>query len=419
LSKFVYKTQRTKATLICQQHGEFKADPKELWSGTGCPSCGKEKFIKPKAKWSDVIKRLKRVHGEKYIFHEDTYQGVRKHIKVFCPIHDYSWEPRVNDLLKGQGCRLCGIESSAKKRLLSVGEFITRSQKVHGDKYDYNAVHQFKTQKEYVKINCPFHGQFEQSAQSHMLGSECPKCWIDRRSKALTSTWGDVLSFFREVHGYTYEYDSSTYTSSQGKIRIICKKHGAFTQVVSIHKSGQGCPKCGRDRISESLTTSWKDVLKAFREVHRDEYEYQEDSYTLLEVPMNIKCRKHGIFSQTPKNHRSGSGCPICRSSRGEKEMEHVLTDLKIVFEHQKKFPELGLKRFDYYIPFINTIIEYNGIQHYEPIEFFRGIDGYNKLIKSDFIKRKYCEENGINYEIIRYDEDVKDRIKEILSSRL
>ena len=76
------------------------------------------------------------------------------------------------------------------------------------------------------------------------------------------------------------------------------------------------------------------------------------------------------------------------------------------------------MKRFDFYIPVINTIIEYNGIQHYEPIEFFGGEVGYDILIKNDLIKRKYCEANGINYEIIKYDEDVKERIKEILDSQ-
>ena len=88
-----------------------------------------------------------------------------------------------------------------------------------------------------------------------------------------------------------------------------------------------------------------------------------------------------------------------------------------IEFEPQKKYKELGKKRFDFYIPSINTIIEYNGIQHYEPKDFFGGEKSFKSLVRNDNIKKQYCLDNGINYEIIRYVEDSKTRLIEILKT--
>ena len=68
LSKFIFITQRTKSTFICNinpDHAEWLAHPKELYrtdgKKSGCPKCGKERH-KPKHPWSKTFKRLKAIH---------------------------------------------------------------------------------------------------------------------------------------------------------------------------------------------------------------------------------------------------------------------------------------------------------------------------------------------------------------------
>jgi hypothetical protein len=418
LSKFAYTTQRTKSIFICKLHGEFLSQPKEVWGGTGCPECGVEKFVKPLSKWEDVKPRILMKHGDDYEYVVESYNGVAKKMKVVCKIHQHQWSTRPMDLIKGEGCPKCRYVKSGKKLVLKVPEFIERSRKTHGDKYDYSKVHQFKQQKKgQVIIICPTHGEFKQNPFDHYSGSGCQKCSIEWSSKVQTIPWEEVLKSFRETHREQYEYNGDDYVNSSSIIRIICPKHGEFQQGVTSHKHGQGCPKCGRDRISEFLTTPWEEVLKSFRETHRDKYSYNPESYTLLESPMEMLCKKHGRFEQSPKSHRNGSGCPICNSSRGEKDIQFLLSDFGIDYVHQKKFRELSnYYRFDFYVPIVNTVIEYNGLQHYEPVDHFDGQDGLEKTIERDRIKKEYCIENGINYEIIRYDEDINCRILEILS---
>jgi len=417
LSKFVYTTQRSKSIFICKEHGEFLSQPKEVWGGTGCPICGKEKFVKPISNWDDVKQKILSIHGDVYDFDVTSYMGVGKEMGVTCRVHEHTWFPRPIELIIGHGCPKCRYVKSGEKLRTTVDDFIKRSRRTHGDRYDYSKVHQFKSlKKENVTIICSIHGEFEQNPYSHFTGSNCPNCVLDNMSDNLTTPWSEVLKSFLEVHGDKYEYHSGNYVNSSSRIEIVCPEHGQFEQNVTSHKHGQGCPKCGRDRISSSLTTPWEEVLESFRKTHRDEYSYNPESYTLLESPMEMVCKKHGRFEQTPKNHRMGSGCPVCKSSRGEKEIEFLLREQEIEFEHQKKFPDLSkYYRYDFFIPSINTIVEYNGLQHYEPIEHFGGIKSLRNTQKRDKIKKLYCLDNGINYEIIRFDEDIQVRMGEIL----
>jgi len=71
--------------------------------------------------------------------------------------------------------------------------------------------------------------------------------------------------------------------------------------------------------------------------------------------------------------------------------------------------------RCDFFLPKLNLIIEYNGKQHYDSVDFFGGSKGLKSTQKRDKIKYDFCKKNKINFEIIRYDEDIKLRVFEIL----
>ena len=69
------------------------------------------------------------------------------------------------------------------------------------------------------------------------------------------------------------------------------------------------------------------------------------------------------------------------------------------------------------YFPPYNTLIEFQGKQHYQVIEYMGGITDFKLRQLRDDIKRKYCISNNINLLEIRYDEI--DNINNILSSYL
>ena len=65
----------------------------------------------------------------------------------------------------------------------------------------------------------------------------------------------------------------------------------------------------------------------------------------------------------------------------------------------------------------LRNLIEYDGKQHFEPIEFFGGIESYNQLKVNDDKKEKYCKENNIK--LIRIPYYDKDNIETTLRTNL
>ena len=95
-----------------------------------------------------------------------------------------------------------------------------------------------------------------------------------------------------------------------------------------------------------------------------------------------------------------------CTHSKNEENIIKLLTKNNISFEYQKRFDDLKIKEFDFYIN-NNYIIEFDGQQHF----FFTGYgwdtkDYYERTHKSDLIKNKYCFDNKIPLIRIPYDAD-------------
>lgn len=89
--------------------------------------------------------------------------------------------------------------------------------------------------------------------------------------------------------------------------------------------------------------------------------------------------------------------CP-CRksySSFGERVTQAYLDVLNIQYVREYKVTELGLRRFDFYLPKHNTVIEVHGAQHYKRVT---GHMNHKKARQSDMIKKRYCKDNGIAY---------------------
>lgn len=70
----------------------------------------------------------------------------------------------------------------------------------------------------------------------------------------------------------------------------------------------------------KKLTT--EEFIEKARKVHVDKYDYSKVEYVNNLTKVCIICPKHGEFWQTPNNHLSGKGCPICKKdciSRAQK----------------------------------------------------------------------------------------------------
>ena len=83
-------------------------------------------------------------------------------------------------------------------------------------------------------------------------------------------------------------------------------------------------------------------------------------------------------------------------------------------YQYQAEF--LYGQRLDIYIPSKKTAIEYQGKQHYEPVDFFGGDAGYKSNVNRDLRKKMRCAANGIAILYWNYDQPLTDEffVKEI-----
>lgn len=169
-SKVEYKSGSKKVCIICPEHGEFWQTPNNHLANHGCPDCsGRGKLSTEK-----FIKKAKEVHGDKYDYSKVNYINSSSKVEIICPKHGSFWQ-QANSHLRGTGCPQCAFERTNKQKFLTTEEFIEKSRKVHGDRYDYSKSEYFRHDVPVIII-CPEHGEFEQRPDSHWQGNGCQKC---------------------------------------------------------------------------------------------------------------------------------------------------------------------------------------------------------------------------------------------------
>ena len=254
-SKVEYKGAKTKVSIICKIHGEFKQIANDHLNDHGCSKCSKT-YKYTTTEW---IEQAQRIHGDKYDYSKVEYKNANKKVSIICKIHGEFKQTPLNHFNHGHGCKKCGILITSDKCRSNSDDFIKKSQKLHGDKYDYSKV-EYKGAMTKVCIFCNIHGYFYQKPNSHLNGYGCNKCGIDNIKKQLTLTTDDFIKKSQKLHGDKYDYSKVNYIESKTKVSIICKIHGEFYQTPSDHLYGCGCPKCGKKSYSKSQI-NWLDFM--------------------------------------------------------------------------------------------------------------------------------------------------------------
>lgn len=286
--------------------------------------------------------------------------------------------------------------------------FIERAVGIHGKKYDYSKV-VYKNLHTKVCIICPVHGEFWQYPADHLNGHGCAKCFNEeKRGKGRQLTTEDFIIRAKEIHGNKYDYSKAIYKKYNEKVCIVCPIHGEFWQTPNEHLSGSGCLRCSYEKRGNIKRGTKEAFIEKAKEIHGNKYDYSKVNYETENVKVCIICPKHGEFWQTPHSHLNGRGCPSCNTSHVEDDISSFLIENKINFIlHDRKTLRNGLE-LDFFLPTKKIAIECQGLQHFEPVEHFGGIVGYENRLKNDVLKRKMCKDMGIK---IVYFSDLEDFI--------
>ena len=82
-----------------------------------------------------------------------------------------------------------------------------------------------------------------------------------------------------------------------------------------------------------------------------------------------------------------------------------------------KKCKNVRMLPYDFFISSLNICIEYDGRQHFESIDYYGGVEAFERLKKNDAIKNKYCNDNDIR--LVRISYKMKNKIEGILATEL
>lgn len=378
-------------------------------------------YMPKKSTTEEFVKKAKAVHGDKYDYSLARYEGNEVLICIICPIHGVFWQrPSVHK--KGCGCPECAKEAETLRKRDTRESFIAKAEAVHGvGRYDYSEANYIDSKTE-VKIICLIHGAFWQRPSVHLQGHGCPQCAIENNPRCQPDTRESFIAKAEKVHGKgKYDYSRVIYINNHTKVEIICPMHGSFWQTPYNHIYGnQGCPHCyGTPKKTK------EQFVRDAEQVHGvGTYDYSRAIYDGNKEPLEIICHKkdkngveHGSFWQRPVNHIAGrQGCPKCSQSHMECEANAFLSKMGVTFKAQKTFPWLGSLRLDFYIKDFNIAIECQGQQHFEPVDFFGGEEAFKERVERDQRKKRLCEENGVPLFYVRYDENVEERLRQILA---
>ena len=250
------------------------------------------------------------------------------------------------------------------------------------------------------------HGEFLQRAVNHLRGDGCPDCAIERISDFQSYDLNDFVTKANEVHNNYYDYSKTVYTDSQTKVVILCPKHGPFEQAPVSHLYGAGCPDCSNEKASLRFLKTKDEFISDAVLVHGNRYDYTNSIYTGVFEKLEITCKIHGSFSQSPDAHvNGGAGCPKCNLAKGELKIMRFAEAHGVSLIHQKSFddcrnPKTNRKlKFDFYDPSRNILIEYDGEQHFRRITFGTHPlteDEMKDIQFKDGLKSEYAKKRGI-----------------------
>ena len=227
-------------------------------------------------------------------------------------------------------------------------------------------------------------------------------------------------NFFRRKKGCNNCSETIEWKKQKDNFLLWLQSHPEYELIDDlnkIHKSQDHvrckCTKCGRIQENKNVYDYYaqkqcfcqsKSTKKPLDQIQKDfsniciflEEYINANTPVLIE---SLAC--HHQFKVAPKDIlRRPFMCPICKSSHGEKRILLWLEQNNISYCRQYKIDNY---KVDFYLPNSNIIIEFNGIQHYEPVEHFGGKEKFIQQQHRDKYIQDYCIQKNIKLIEISY----------------
>lgn len=330
----------------------------------------------------EFINKARKIYGYKYDYTLVEYRDSKSKVKI--KFNGVVYEQTVNQHLGGKF-----VENGWVRVTLT--DFLVKSKEIHGDKYDYSLVDYIDTK---TKVKIKYNDVIYEQIPSHHMRGVCPE------RKTYKPSTSEFITKAKAVHGDKYDYSLTVYGKNNKTNVAIIYDGVIYYQTPLVHLKG-GCP----ENISVKYTVS--ECVEKSKNVYGDMYDYTNSTYddreftfmcNGIEYQQNISTHLNGCLPLNMYKSKS-------KISKGESKIKSFLDNYNIIYQREKIFKEcknISALPFDFYIPSHNLLIEYDGEQHFGPVDFFGGVDKYREQLINDNIKNVFCENNTYGVKLWR-----------------
>lgn len=334
----------------------------------------------------------------------NQYNGSESIIQCECLIDGNIWESTAHNLMRGHGCRKC-----AGTKRLTHSEFVNHIAKINPN---ITILGQYINQSTKILCECDIDNhQWYAWPENLKKGHGCPKCSANMSCTNLRLSNKEFINRLANMGTLDTVEILDQYRGYNTVLRCRCKicGHNWETKASNL-LNNKRCPQCGMKKRFSAITKSYDVFISEIQDINPNINII--GPYVNTHTKIECECLLDGCrWYATPSNLLKGTGCPICNQSKGEQRIKNYLDMHYISYNFQHRFNYCRNKRslpFDFYIESKNLCIEFDGMQHFQPVNFGgcsneMASKAYSNTVCNDEIKTKYCKNNGINLLRISY----------------
>lgn len=410
---FFYKNSKSKIHLKCSKdnHEWYVNYNNFINNNTCCKKCTgtlkltqeqANKFVSDKCKERNYI-----------LVNSFSYENNESKLHLKCNADGYEWYiTYYNYINNNRGCPKCSKHLKITQEEAEVNVLSTCNKK----KYKLLEPFQYKNSQTKIHLKCDIDNYEWYSSYDNFInnGAGCRKCY--KTAKLTLDELNDgVLKRCKEIN-----CSITKPVINKNNIYLRCNIDGYEwnCKYNSFVNNKTGCPKCGG---VAKITQEYAENIVNKRCIKMNYSLIEPFVFKTNKTKIKLKCNNCGhFFSPTYNGFISAeTGCKKCNQSKGEERITNFLNLKKIDFIQEYKFDDCKYVRkllFDFYLPEYKLLIEYDGEQHFQPQNCWGGEKEFQIIKKRDEIKNRFCTENQIDLLRIKYNENVEEKIDQIIN---
>jgi hypothetical protein len=315
------------------------------------------------------------------------------------------WEATPNGIRNGRWCPICGV----KKRGDALRLDIQNAKAIADGRGGLCISTEYVDAHAKLTWQCAEGHIWNASYSNTKKGHWCPVCSYEYRGDLHRKTIDDIRAIAKEHLGECLSTDGD-YKTAHSVLRFHCAVGHVWDATATEVRSGTWCRVCSNARTHEaqrlSIDLVVEKAIKRGGEVLSSEYKNRHSH-------LIFKCKYGHIWEAPFSSVQRGAWCPICSAGSNE-------TVCRFLFEKlfSTPFPKArpdwligpsgARMELDGYAESLHMAFEYNGIQHYQEVEFFSS-RSLEKQRLFDNAKAKSCLEHGSMLIVIPYTIDIYD----------